>query len=185
LASHRNRPRSTQSAQRPNRSKRKGSTPSWGACAAGIRGGDGPVVVHGVWNASASLASRSRSCRSLPSHSSAAAASRRSYRSVSTLLPSVMRLVARHFTEGGHRPRRSAAPCAVCLPFSLPSPAPSATELVPRESAKLLSLVRKRGLVVATADRSRRMPDNGIEHLFRDAAAETDSLKCVSPRVVG
>jgi hypothetical protein len=72
-----------------------------------------------------------------------------------------------------------------CLLLSLPSPAPSATERVPRESAKLLSLVRKRGLAVATADRSRRMPDNGIEHLFRDAAAETYCLKCVPPGVVG
>ena len=52
------------------------------ACAAGIRAtsaierGDGPVVVvHGVWNACASLVSCSPPWGSLPSHSSAAAGS--------------------------------------------------------------------------------------------------------------
>src|SRR5262249_28457066 len=44
------------------------------------------------------------------------------------------------------------------------SRAPSVSELVPRESAKRLSLVCKRGLTVATSDRSRRVSDDSIEH---------------------
>ena len=55
---------------------------------------------------------------------------------------------------------------------------------VPRKFAKLLSLVRKRGLAVATADRSGRMSDDGIEHLFGNTAAEARSLECMPPGVV-
>jgi hypothetical protein len=47
-----------------------------------------------------------------------------------------------------------------------------------------MSLVCKRGLAVATADRRRRMSDDGVEHLFGHATAEANSFECMPPGVV-
>src|ERR1700730_13551633 len=64
----------------------------------------------------------------------------------------------------GAGPCRSSRDVAKCL---APANEPHAGRVAARRA-----LVRKRWLAVATSDRSSRVSDNGIEHLFGNAAAE-------------
>ena len=50
--------------------------------------------------------------------------------------------------------------------------------------AKFLGLVRERGPAITASDRSGRVSNDGIKHLFGNAAAKARSLGCMSPRVV-
>ena len=70
--------------------------------------------------------------------------------------------VAPHRTVGSYSNWRSAG-TAASRDRAL---RPSASELVAWKLAKLSSLVLKRGLAVTTSDRSGRMSDDGIKHLF-------------------